>query len=272
MLLDFLNWTHGNRVQPDSFINHKSLATSAKNQGKNESTKYSIANMNIAFNLDLVSGLIASLSPMMLVWGDWVSPLPDSTFVVLTESLYKQCHPQSGNKILGGETIKWGRRNCSLYSLTWQSEKKNHPCWCSCLLVPTRRALTCFWLCGYMLHVKVYCSSVPCLVIDLPLQMDPCKEGEACLVSPHPSLRCWVWDSSPSQAAQRQSSLSHPLPQWAGHLCRHSLGEEQSQEVCRSLLLIYLYLFIPFSAFTSADMCLHRMCLSRVVIWLPQCQ
>lgn len=93
-------------MQPDSFINHKSLATSAKNQGKNESTKYSIANMNIAFNLDLVSGLIASLSPMMLVWGDWVSPLPDSTFVVLTESLYKQCHPQSGNKILGGETIK----------------------------------------------------------------------------------------------------------------------------------------------------------------------
>lgn len=75
-MLDFLNWTHGNRVQPDSFINHNFSATSAKNQIKNESPKYSITNMNITFNLDLASGLIVSFSPMVLLWGDWVSSLP----------------------------------------------------------------------------------------------------------------------------------------------------------------------------------------------------
>lgn len=63
-------------MQPDSFINYKSLGTSAKNQIKNESPKYSITNINITFNLDLVSGLIASFSPMSVVWGDWVSSLP----------------------------------------------------------------------------------------------------------------------------------------------------------------------------------------------------
>lgn len=76
MLLDFLDWTHGNRLQPGSFINHKSLTTSAKNQIKNESPKYSIKNMNFICNWDLVSDLIASFSPMMQVWGDWVSSLP----------------------------------------------------------------------------------------------------------------------------------------------------------------------------------------------------
>lgn len=45
---------------PDSFMNPKSLVTSAKNQIKNESPKYSITNMNIIFNLVLVSDVIAS--------------------------------------------------------------------------------------------------------------------------------------------------------------------------------------------------------------------
>jgi len=68
VLLDFLNWTQGNTVQPDAFINHKSLATSARNQIKNESPKYSITNMKNRHNLDLVSNLIASLSLVMLMW------------------------------------------------------------------------------------------------------------------------------------------------------------------------------------------------------------
>lgn len=54
-------------MQPDAFINHKSLATSAKNQTKTESPKYSITNMKIIYNLDLVGDLIASLSLVMLM-------------------------------------------------------------------------------------------------------------------------------------------------------------------------------------------------------------
>lgn len=49
-------------MQPDAFINHKSLATSSKNQIKNESPNYSITNTNIIYNLDLVSDLITSFS------------------------------------------------------------------------------------------------------------------------------------------------------------------------------------------------------------------
>lgn len=160
MLLDFLNWTQGNTMQPDAFTNHKSLATSSKNQIKNESPNYSVTNTNLIYNLDLISDLITSFS----LWCQCYETgchlfLPHKTVVVLAASLYKQYCPQSGNETLGGETINWGRRNSSLCSLVGQSEKKNSHSWGCYLLVPTKRVLTSLWLCGYMLYVKVYCTS-----------------------------------------------------------------------------------------------------------------
>lgn len=169
VLLDFLNWTQGNTVQPDAFINHKSLAISAKNQTKNESPKYSKTNMKIIYNLDLFNDLIASSSLVVLMQWDWVPSLPHKTLVVLIVSLYKQYCPQSGNETLGGETINWGSRNYSLCSLMGQSAKKNSHSWGSCLLVPTKRVLTSLRLCGYMLYVKVYCTSgALCRICALP--------------------------------------------------------------------------------------------------------
>lgn len=95
--------------------------------------------------------------------------LPHKTLVILIASLYKQHCPQSGNKTLKGETINWGRRNCSLRPLMGKSGKKNSHSWGSCLLVPTKRVLTSLQLCGYILYVKVYCTSgALCRVCALP--------------------------------------------------------------------------------------------------------
>lgn len=54
-------------MQPDAFINHKSVATSAKNQAKDECPKCNITDTRIIHLLDPASDLIASLSLMMLM-------------------------------------------------------------------------------------------------------------------------------------------------------------------------------------------------------------
>lgn len=54
-------------MQPDAFLNRKSVATSARNQARDESPKCSITNTKIIHLLDPASDLIASLSLMMLM-------------------------------------------------------------------------------------------------------------------------------------------------------------------------------------------------------------
>lgn len=184
--------------------------------------------------------------------------LPDRTSVVLTESLYKQCRPQSGNETLGGETINWGRRNCSLYSLTEQSEKKNHPSWASCLLVPTKRALTCFWLCGCMLHVRVYCTSgAPCRVSASPGYWPSSANGALlrrerlglCPLTPHSVLDVGFIPFCSSVTKQLVTSPchrgGHGLGTSAGTAWVRNRAKKQAQNnlECRNLFLIYLYLF-----------------------------
>lgn len=157
------------------------------------------------------------------------------------------------------------------------------------LLVPTKRVLTSLRLCGYMLYVKVYCTSgALCRICALlrcwPLFANRVLLRMGKLVSSRLTSRSAAGHRLHSLPTQRgDTAICHiPLTQrrsQAGHICKHNLYKEQSQkagsvhlsmqELFFSFTCIYSFFFIQQWKF---DCIRAVMCFSRTVIQLLKCQ
>jgi len=144
-------------------------------------------------------------------------------------------------------------------------------------MVPTKRILTSLQLCGYMLYVKVYCTSgALCRICALarcwPVfangtllrmgRLDSPRLSSPRLASPLLSQCCRTRASFPSHVAERHSHSSrHPATEevTAWHICEHNLRKEQSQkagseQLGMQELFSHLLVFLPPSAFNSGNL------------------